>query len=164
MVITNKLTNLTPWRRILLQKVVVIEVVNNFPAICGIWRYIIVFTKSRHKFLSLASCMQSIIFLPITLNFVLHYPPIYAWEFRAVSCFQFSQLKFYIHFSCSPRRTCPTPLIFLDFITTVIIVEAYKSWKFWVCSLLHALATSSHLHSNIVLSRFSRKPSIYVFP
>jgi len=50
------------------------------------------------------------------------------------------------------RATCPFHLIFLDFITCVILGEEYRSLGSTLCSFLHSRFTSSLLGPNIFLS------------
>jgi hypothetical protein len=55
--ITNKQTNkpinqLTPWRRVLLEKLIVIQLVKKFPAIYGTQMFITMFTRESQMFLS----------------------------------------------------------------------------------------------------------------
>jgi len=48
-----RLTNyLTPWNRILLEKLLVTQLVKKFPAFYGIRKFITVFTRVRHWSLS----------------------------------------------------------------------------------------------------------------
>ena len=49
----------TPWSKIILQKLTDSQLVNKFPAFCGIWRFIIAFTSTRHLSLSIARSIQS---------------------------------------------------------------------------------------------------------
>ena len=50
------------------------------------------------------------------------------------------------------RATCPTHLIFLDFIPHTILGEQYKSICSSLCNLLHSPVTSSLLDPNILLN------------
>jgi hypothetical protein len=50
---------LTPWRRVLLGKLIVTHIVKKFRAFCGSRRFIKVFTIFRHRSLSWARCIQS---------------------------------------------------------------------------------------------------------
>jgi hypothetical protein len=51
---------LTPWSRVLLEKLTVLQLVKKFLAFYGTRRFIIAFTSGRHLFLSRASSIQSI--------------------------------------------------------------------------------------------------------
>jgi hypothetical protein len=51
---------LTPWCRVLLEKLTGLQLVKKFPAFHGTWRFIIALTSVCHLFLSWASPIQSI--------------------------------------------------------------------------------------------------------
>ena len=66
--ITDLLTNLptyllthslTPWRRVLLEKLTDSQLVKKFPQFCGTRRFINAFTRARHLSLSWSSSIQS---------------------------------------------------------------------------------------------------------
>ena len=54
--------------------------------------------------------------------------------------------------SSNVRATCPAHLILLDFITSTILVEGYKSFSSSLCNLLNSPVTSSLLGPNILLN------------
>ena len=51
---------LTPWCRVLLEKLIGLQLVKKFPAFHGTWRFITAFTSVHHLSLSWASPIQSI--------------------------------------------------------------------------------------------------------
>ena len=51
---------LTPWSRVLLEKLTGFQLFKKFPAFCGTRRFITAFTSARHLSLSWASSIQSI--------------------------------------------------------------------------------------------------------
>jgi len=57
-----------PWIRVLFQKLIVTQLVNNFPAFYGALRFITTFTTGRHWSLSWATCIQSTTFQRISLR------------------------------------------------------------------------------------------------
>ena len=62
---------LTPWCRILLEKLTVLQLVKKFPAFHGTRRFITALTRLRHLSLSWASPIQSIYPHPTTWRFIL---------------------------------------------------------------------------------------------
>jgi len=50
---------MTPWSRVLLEKLTVAQPVKTFPAFYGTWRFITVFTRAHHWPVSWARCIQS---------------------------------------------------------------------------------------------------------
>ena len=61
----HELLLLTPWSRVLLEKLTSSQLVKKFPALYGTWRFITVFTSARHLSLSSARSIQ---FMPSHLN------------------------------------------------------------------------------------------------
>jgi hypothetical protein len=49
---------LTPWSKILLEELTVTQLVKKFPAFCGTWRFISLFTGAHHWSLSWVRCIQ----------------------------------------------------------------------------------------------------------
>jgi hypothetical protein len=43
---------LTPWSRVLIEKLTGFQLVKTFPAFCGTWRFITAVTSARHQYLS----------------------------------------------------------------------------------------------------------------
>jgi hypothetical protein len=56
---------LTPWSRVILEKLTGLQVVKKFPILYGIRRFITAFTSARHLSLSRASSIQSIPHIPL---------------------------------------------------------------------------------------------------
>jgi len=52
-------TYLTPWSKVLLEKLTVTQLVKKFSAFCGTWRFFSIFTRSCHWFLFQATWIQS---------------------------------------------------------------------------------------------------------
>jgi len=56
---------LTPWSRVLLEKLTGFKLVKNFPAFYGTRRLITVFTSAYHLSLSLANSIQTMPHIPL---------------------------------------------------------------------------------------------------
>ena len=116
---------LTPWCRVLLEKLTGQQLVKKLPAFHGTRRFITALTSARHLSLSWASPIQSIYTHPTSWRSIL----ILSTHLRLVlpsgllpSGFPTKTL--YTPLSSPIRTTCPAHLILLDFITRTIWVRS----------------------------------------
>ena len=121
---------LTPWCRVLLEKLTGLQLVKKFPAFHGTQRFIIALTSLPQLSLSWASSIQSI------------YPHRTSWRSILILSTHlrlglssgllpsgFPTKNLYTSLSSPIRATCPAHLILLDFITRTILSEEYKSFR-----------------------------------
>ena len=144
---------LTPWCRVLLEKLTGLQLVKKFPAFHRIRRFITALTSVRHLSLSWASPIQSIYPHPTSWRSIL----ILSTHLRLglpsdLLPSGFPTKTLYAPLSSPIRATCPAHLILLDFITRTILGEEYKSFSSSLCSLLHSPVTSSLVGPNILLN------------
>jgi len=137
---------LTPWCRVLLEKLTGLQLVKKFH---GTRRFITALTSVRHLSLYWASPIQSIYPHPTSWRSVL----ILSTHLRLglLSGLRPSGLPtktLYTPLSSPIRATCPAHLILLDFITRTILGEEHKSFSSSLCNLLHSPVTSSLLGPN----------------
>ena len=149
---------LTPWCRVLLEKLTGLQLVKKFPAFHGTRRLITALTSVRHLSLSWANPIQSI------------YPHLTSWRSILILSTHlrlglpsglvpsgFPTKTLYTPLSSPIRATCPAHLILLDFITRTILGAEYKSFSSSLCNLLHSPVTSSLLGPNILLNTMFSK-------
>ena len=150
---------LTPWCRVLLEKLTGLLLVKKFPAFHGARRFITALTSVRHRYLSWASPIQSI------------YPHPTSWRSSLILSTHlrlglpnglfpsgFPSKTLYTPLSSPIRATWPAHLIILNFITRTILGEEYRSFSSSLCNFLHSPVTSSLLGPNILLNtKFSSK-------
>ena len=145
---------LTPWRRILLEKLTGVQLLKKFPAFHETRRFITALTSVRHLSLSWASPIQSIYLHPTSWSSVLI---LYIYLCLGLPSgllpSGFPTKTLYTPFSSPIRATCPAHLVVLDFITRTILGEVYKSFSSSLCNLLHSPVTSSLLGPNILLNK-----------
>ena len=121
---------LTPWCRVLLEKLTGLQLVKKFPAFHGTQRFITTFTNVRQLSLSWASPIQSIYphrtswrsILILSIHLLLGLP-------SGLFPSSFPTKTLYTPLSSPIRATCPAHLILLDFITRTILGEEYRSFS-----------------------------------
>jgi hypothetical protein len=84
---------ITPWSRVLLEKLTGFQLVKKFPAFYGTRRFITAFKFARHLSLSSARLIQSMPPIPLPEDPSYYYPPTYAWVFQMASFSQVSPPK-----------------------------------------------------------------------
>ena len=139
---------LTPWCRVLLEKLTGLQLVKKFPVFHGTRRFITALTSVRHPSLSWSSPIQSIYPHPISWRSIL-----------ILSTHLHLGLPSGLFPSGFPIKTLYTPSPHpyaphaqpISFART-ILGEEYKSFSSSLCSLLHSPVTSSLLGPNILLN------------
>ena len=154
---------LTPWSRVLLEKLTGFQLVKKFPAFYRTRRFITAVTSARHLSLSWASSIHSIPSHPTSWRSIL----ILSSHLRLGLPSGFFPSGFPTKTLYTPlfspiRATCPAYLILLDLITRTILGEEYRSLSSSLCSFLHSPFTSSFLGPNILLNTPSQAPSAYI--
>ena len=128
---------LTPWCRVLLEKLTGLQLVNKFHAFHGTPKFITALTSFRQLSLSWASPIQSIYPHPTSWRSILilsTHLPLGLPSGLLPSGFPTKIL--HTPLSSPIRTTCPVHLILLDFITRTILGDEYKSiisWNEEVC-------------------------------
>ena len=100
---------LTPWCRVLLEKLTGLQLVKKLPAFHGTQRFITALTSVRHLSLSWASPIQSIYPHPTSWRSILILPPIYAQVSPVVSSSPVSPPRSYTPRLLTHTRHMPSP-------------------------------------------------------
>ena len=115
---------LTPYSRVLLEKLTGWQLVKKFPAFYGTRRFITAFTSVHHLSLSWASSIQSIPPNPTSWRSILILSSHLRLGLPSGSFPQVSPPKtLYTPLLSAIRATCPAHLIILDFFTRTILGE-----------------------------------------
>ena len=119
---------LTPWCRVLLEKLTGLQLVKKFPAFHGTRRFITALTSVRHLSLSWASPIQSIYPHPTSWRSILILSTHLRLDLPSGLFPSGVPTKTLYTLLSSPiRATCPSHLILLVFITRTLLGEEYKS-------------------------------------
>ena len=143
---------LTPYSRVLPEKLTGSQLVKKFPAFYGTRRFITAFTSARHLSLSWASSIQSMLltshFLKIHLNIIL---PSTQGSSKWSLSLRNPHQNLYTPLLSPIRVTCHAHFMLLDLITW-IFCEEYGSVRPPLRSLPHSPVTLSYLGPHILLS------------
>ena len=126
---------LTPWCRVLLEKLTGLQLVKKLPAIHGTRKFITALTSVRHLSLSWASPIQSIYTHPTSWKSVL----ILSAHLRlslpsGLLPSGFPTKTLYTPLSSPIHATYPAHLILLDFVTRTVLGDEYKSFSSSLCN------------------------------
>jgi hypothetical protein len=156
---------LTPWSRVLLEKLTGLAASQEIPRIYGTRMFITVPTSARHLSLSWARSIQS----PQPPHTSCRSLLILSSHLRLGLAVGLLPSGFPTNTLCTPlpstiRATCPAHLILLDFTTRTILGKEYRSPSSSLCNFLNYPDTSSLLRPNTLLSTlflyFSHGPQI----
>jgi len=138
----QKVCWVSPWSKVLLEKLVVSQLAKKFTKFYGNRKFIAVFTTAHHLSLSWSTLLKLMHCQFVTLKF--HSNIItYAYTLQPVAILFRFPPKYPHSFHFSPvRATCPAHLILLDMITLIISS---------LCSYHHSPVTFSLFGSNIFL-------------
>ena len=125
--VRSKIIILTPWCRVLLEKLTGLHLVKKFPAFYGTWRFITTLTNFLHPSLSWSSPVQSTCPQPTSWRSIL----ILSTHLRiglpsGLFPSGFPTRTLYAPLSSPIRARWPAHLILLDFITRTILGEECK--------------------------------------
>ena len=143
---------LTPWNRVLPEKITCSPIVKKFPAFYGTRTFIIAFTSARHLSLSGARSIQSMhlstYFLKIHLNII---PPSKPASSKWTLSLRFPHQNPVYASPLPICLTCPTQLTLLDLVTQIIYGEQYRSLSSSLRSFPHSPVASYLSGPNILI-------------
>ena len=147
---------LTPWCRVLLEKLTGLQLLQKFPTFHATRRFITPLTGVRHLSLSWASPIQSIYPQPTSWRSILILSTHLCLGLPSgLLASGFLTKTLYVPLSSPIRATCPAHLILLDFITRTILdiyifhtlrcpLPDYGSWRTETCRSIRYVYCTQH--------------------
>ena len=156
---------LTPWCRVLLEKLTGLQLVKKFPAFHGTRRFITALTSFLQLSLSWASPIQSIYKHPTSWRSILILSTHLRLGFPSgLLPSGFPTKKLYTPLSSPIRATCPAHLIILDFITRTILCKEYKSQLMYTNGKLKDCESSLNFRYMYPIFRYMYPIFRYMYP
>ena len=156
---------LTPWNRVLLEKLTSSQLVKKFPAFCGPQRFITAFTSVCHLSLSWASLIPMPLYFIFWRSIVILSSHLHLGLPSGLFSLSIPTKTLYTLLLSPILAICHTHHILLNLITLTILGEEYRLLSSSLCNFLHSPVTSSLLGPNILLNTlFSSTPSAYIPP
>ena len=137
---------LTPWSRVLIEKLTDSQLVNKFPAFYGTRRFITAFKSARQLSLFSASSIQSVPPHPTSWRSILLSSHLRLGLPSGLFPSGFLTKNLYMPLLTPIRATCPAHLILLDFITRTILGEEYRSLSSSLCRIHNEELNDIYLH------------------
>ena len=143
---------LTPWCRVLLEKLTGLQLVKKFPTFQGTRKFITTLTIVCHLSLFWASPIQSIYPHPTSRRSILVLSSHLCLGLPSgLVPSSFPTKTLYTPLSSPICATCPAHLILLDFITRTILGVEYKSFSSSLCNNIYLLKDNIKTHEVLTL-------------
>jgi hypothetical protein len=131
---TSSISALTPWRRVIFEKLIVSQLARKFPAFNGTWKFITMYIRTCHWILCWATWIHCTTSHRLTLRTILILSYLNACFSQVACSLKVFRLKFVKNFSSLVRATCFFRFILLLELITLIIFGGVQIMNFVIVS------------------------------